>query len=432
MTSPGSSQSHRRARLASRVAIAAVCAGAAIFSLPWMAAWQQQKFAEQVAERALRSEGADANSVRRMWTLGLPATASLAQLAAVQRPDVAKAAQEALSDQLAAWLVEFESQGDSALLGKRLELMSGALAANAGRFDAAGQLWARKMARQFVVASDQLAAEQAWPVLAACERTLAVPTISQPSVPTAVSEPGPLTPAVPFSAPAATIASPVSPAREPEASRPGTATIAGPSPPADLSVIMPMTEPLAAGPGANARPIATDNPLRAIEELISPTPTPGAPEVTAAPNVAMQESPGVDVPSPLDMRHARQRLRELSDQELIRLADSSSKFEGAAAREALRSRGYSEELLRLTRELRLLPAAERRQALERGAGLPAADARRLLRWFVADEDAEVRLQALTLLATTGDPRLAEIARERAVEDADPRVAELAAKLMELR
>jgi hypothetical protein len=55
-----------------------------------------------------------------------------------------------------------------------------------------------------------------------------------------------------------------------------------------------------------------------------------------------------------------------------------------------------------------------------------------LRWFVADEDAEVRLQALTLLATTGDPQLAEIARERAVDDADPRVAEFATKLLQTK
>jgi hypothetical protein len=70
--------------------------------------------------------------------------------------------------------------------------------------------------------------------------------------------------------------------------------------------------------------------------------------------------------------------------------------------------------------------------LERAAQLPPTDARKVLRWFVADEDAEVRLQALTILATTGDPQLAELARERAVEDADPRVAAFASELLRTR
>ena len=46
--------------------------------------------------------------------------------------------------------------------------------------------------------------------------------------------------------------------------------------------------------------------------------------------------------------------------------------------------------------------------------------------------ADVRLQALTILATTGDPKLGELARERAVEDADPRVAAFASELMRTR
>jgi hypothetical protein len=119
----------------------------------------------------------------------------------------------------------------------------------------------------------------------------------------------------------------------------------------------------------------------------------------------------------------------LSDQQLIAMSETASRFEASAALQLLRVRGYSEDLLRITRELQQLPAAERRESLDRAGTLPAAEARRLLRWFVTDADAEVRLHALTLLATTGDPHLAEIARERAVEDADPRVADLATKLM---
>jgi hypothetical protein len=122
----------------------------------------------------------------------------------------------------------------------------------------------------------------------------------------------------------------------------------------------------------------------------------------------------------------------MSDRDLMTLVNTASRFEAAAAQQVLRRRGYSEQLLEFTGQLRAMPAIERRQALERAATLPPAEARLLLRWFVADEDAEVRLHALTMLATTGDPQLGAIARERAIEDADPRVAELAMKLIDAR
>jgi hypothetical protein len=68
---------------------------------------------------------------------------------------------------------------------------------------------------------------------------------------------------------------------------------------------------------------------------------------------------------------------------------------------------------------------------DRVSKLPPAQARTLLRSLVVDptEDAETRLEALTLLATSGDPQLAEIARTRALEDADPRVADLALRIL---
>jgi HEAT repeat protein len=89
-------------------------------------------------------------------------------------------------------------------------------------------------------------------------------------------------------------------------------------------------------------------------------------------------------------------------------------------------------MLTFMRELEKLPGPQRLEAIERAATLPTRDARLLLRWFLADDDADVRLQALTTLATSGDPKMAEIARRAAVEDADPRVADLASRLMRQR
>ncbi len=433
MQGPAAPPSGRRSRALLRGVLAALVAAVAFLAWPRVIDWQQRQFAEQLAEHAVQSAGSTSASVREMQRMGLPATAPLVRLAAAQRAEVAAAAQQALADQLTAWEVEFAERGDVAVYAEQLGVLSGALRAHVQKFDEAGRRWAQKLARLIVDQVDQLGAKEAWTVLAACEAVLALPTPTdslastelqfvEPSVAprsatasrltSLAAEATPSVPPIPrFSATAPAIA------RLPAADAPNMlrdVTEDASSPTAELSVIMPSTQPLASS-------TAGANPLRAETSEIGGS-------LDAALSIVTL-SPPIDVPSPLDQRHAKQRLRGLSDQQLIAMSETASRFEAAAARQLLKGRGYSEDLLRITRELQQLPAAERRESLDRAGTLPAAEARRLLRWFVTDADAEVRLHALTLLATTGDPHLAEIARERAVEDADPRVADLAAKLM---
>ena len=73
---------------------------------------------------------------------------------------------------------------------------------------------------------------------------------------------------------------------------------------------------------------------------------------------------------------------------------------------------------------------QRRQLVRQLSDLPASATRRWLRWLLQDVDAEVRLQALTAFATTGDPQLLNIATDIATNDRDPRVAELASKILQ--
>jgi len=73
--------------------------------------------------------------------------------------------------------------------------------------------------------------------------------------------------------------------------------------------------------------------------------------------------------------------------------------------------------------------ADRNQLVEAVSTLPADNTRRWLRWLLKDNAAEVRLQALTALATTNDPQLFHLAREMAVADQDARVSELASRIM---
>jgi hypothetical protein len=203
---------------------------------------------------------------------------------------------------------------------------------------------------------------------------------------------------------AAALPTPLAKPTSQPAEQPSATKIAKPLPPA----VMPQAKP------ATPAPIA-QIPTEGSDAAHKPTST-----------------PMVDVPSPLDLRHNLQEYRQLSDRQLMAELETAPRFEAAAMRKILADRGYTEQMLTLTRELQRLPASQRLEAIERAATLPTSEALLLLRWFLADDDADVRMQALTTLATSGDPKMAEIARRCAVEDADPRVAELASKLLKQR
>jgi hypothetical protein len=380
---------------------------------------EQQRFATKLGRHALDlGEAESLESVRRLQLIGLPAVEPLMKLAASQRADVAEAAQTAIADQLAAWEVKFAERGDQQAFAEEIDGLAAAIAGRYSEFGSAGRHWAERLARRLAAHAAGLAGEGGWQAVTLYDRLLSAET-------------------------------PVSDSRPAQAPFPETAGAMSQTPPA-VSLEQPApVEPLVQKPVAD---LPTELSMRATMEpaaiAVRPLPPPAAsvPEhEAAAPLAEAPKTPGdstgdkpsaaapmTDVPSPLDMRHSLQEYRRLSDRQLMAQLETASRFEAAAMRKILAGRGYSDEMLTLTRELRKLPAPQRLDAIERAATLPTSDARLLLRWFLADDDAEVRLQALTTLATSGDPKMAEIARRCAVEDADPRVADLASKLLKQR
>jgi hypothetical protein len=137
------------------------------------------------------------------------------------------------------------------------------------------------------------------------------------------------------------------------------------------------------------------------------------------------------VPSPQVMRAMLRRYRQMSDRQLSTQLAAAEGYDARAIKQVLNERKLPSNARRIEGRAAIPRPAADRVLAERVSKLPPAQARTLLRELVADptEDADTRLQALTLLATSGDPQLAAIARERAVEDADPRVAELAGRLL---
>ena len=379
---------------------------------------QRAHVAEALADRALAVNGASLRAlIAELEQLGAAGVEPLVGLATSQRSDVASAAQRTVGRMLTSWEIAATEQGDVAAFAEQASVLAAALDAHGDQFGAEGQRWANELAERLMIHSDQFPTAESWEILACCDRVLSRPLLPMPKPPaTATIDP----PAAKPIAMAAKPTAPPTPAK-PEPKPAPAPRIVSSRPLADLSFV----EPQVTIATARRLPEPTTNalrlPLRLPEEA-------GDSQAASAPLAG----PVIDVPSPQDARLNARAMRELSDRALAIRADAGTSAEAAAARQTLRERGFSESVLELTRQLESMPPRERRDALERAAQLPPTDARKVLRWFVADADAEVRLQALTILATTGDPQLAELARERAVEDADPRVAAFASELLRTR
>jgi hypothetical protein len=387
---------------------------------PRVARWQQSRLADRMALEVLAGDaGKCGPAIDQLAGLGLPAVEPLMFLAACGTPQIAAAAQDAVLDLATTWEIDFQSRGDAATYANELAELAAALELHAGRFDAAGWPWQQRLARRTIANCEHVPAGSSLAILRSCDRALAT---SRPAALSKAAELAPQTPAplaLPedVQSPPLIAAEPIadhalsSPA-EPKASleMPTAKPLNALRPPADTAVVPPPTTPW--------DEVATQPVAPAVE--VPPALTPPAP--LDAPAV-------VDVPSPGESEALLRSLRRQSDRELLARLAGASRFESAVVEQALRRRGYSQSILDAISHLRNTSVEQRRHALERIDALPAADARRVLRWFADDPEPTLRLKALAMIAASGDPRLAEIARQRATQDADPRVAALANRLM---
>ena len=379
---------------------------------------RQANFAAELAARALTLNGRPLRAALvELEHLGVVGVEPLVGLATSQRPDVATAAQETVSRMLISWEAAATERGDVQEFATQSQALAEALDEHAPRFGPPVQRWANQLAQRLVQHSDHFPIAESWEILASCDHVLSLPILRlEPKrrPPVAIATAAEAAPIVATPKPKPVIIE--QPKPQPPTPVAPTAVVGRP-----LAEVTFVTPPVAvanasqraAGDGNALRP-----PLRYPEE--------------EAPAVAPTSGRVIDVPSPQEVRLQARAMRGLSSRALAMRVDETGPAEAAGAKKALRDRGITDDVLELTRHLESLPPVERREALQRASQLPPADARKVLRWFVTDADADVRLQALTILATTGDPKLGELARERAVEDADPRVAAFASELMRTR
>ncbi len=102
-----------------------------------------------------------------------------------------------------------------------------------------------------------------------------------------------------------------------------------------------------------------------------------------------------------------------------------------AARQAaatLTRRGFGPTQLELAKQMTSPDPAVRQQVAEILPRMPGIDAEIWLIWLSRDEDAQVRLAAMTVMATTGDPAILKRVAQMARDDTDPRIREQGERL----
>lgn len=388
---------------------------------------RQANFAEELATRMVSAETAPTRAiVAELATLDVAGIEPLVRLAALQRHDVSRAAQSAVGQLLQAWELEATQSGDIRQFAERTTALSAALEEHAAEFGPETQRWANGLAERLVTHSDQFAPADSWEILANCDRVLSrplQPRAARPAVIVAAAEP--LTAAT---APAKSLATvdppPVKLSVEQRAP-------ANEGPKGDLSVLGPVTSSGAPFDFQKQLGNTLRSALRFADEHAS------AAQRSNHPVRVTPVGPVVDVPSPQEARFQSRRVRTQPqppatpavDAHVVKLDSQPAASDSGVS--AIGPRGR-DAVAELTKQLNALPPDERLASLERATQLPPVEARRLLRNFVNDAEPKIRMQALTMLATAGDPQLMELARERAVEDADPRVSAFASELLRKR
>lgn len=115
---------------------------------------------------------------------------------------------------------------------------------------------------------------------------------------------------------------------------------------------------------------------------------------------------------------------------MMRQLHSPDSREATAAQAELERRGFKPTHLELAYSLTDDDPNIRRQLAEALPSVAGIDARPWYLWLSHDEDAEVRLAAVSFMVTSGDLQLRKRVEELARSDPDPRVQQLASKPMQ--
>ncbi len=431
-----------RGRLTKAILACAVLLLATLLAAPRFSRWHNERLAKGLFRQVESASDAEAKiPLRQLAELGVVAIEPLTICAASPRAAVATVARKILHEKVASWQVSAEGPRS---VTARLEaasstaLLATTLAAHMGKFGPTGQQWAEQLALRMIAWADELPARQARILLDHCERILSAVPARGPKLRTVATVNQPVRQNITSSH----IASPT-PMMAP-LTHASERLLDAPMSYREKSSSLSISQPYPTSAGGR---VASNNELswknQSLAESHSPhstlittyAPSERQPTTVDASQIRpiqkqteVKRTAVIDIPSPKDMASRAAQLGQLSNEELLLKLRRTGFYEAGIARRVLANRGFPESELVMLQQLSSPVVADRLRLIEDTSQLPAAKSREFLSWLLEDSNADVRLRALVALATTNAPNLVEQARELAVQDEDPRVAELASRL----
>jgi hypothetical protein len=189
------------------------------------------------------------------------------------------------------------------------------------------------------------------------------------------------------------------------------------APVADRIAFSELDEPALLQVPADARPLSA---LARVDYAVPPKPTPRPPVV----------DPAIQTVAAIMAFDDANRLAHLSGIELFKLLAQPPGPETAAVKAEVKRRKFSPREIEVGTHLCSPRAEERSRWAEALPGLSGIDAKMWLVWLSHDTSPQVRLAAVTLMATASDPEMLARVAEMARGDHDDRVQAQAARVME--
>lgn len=422
-----------------------------------LAAWQRSDLIADLADRIAHGEPREAiDAVRKLAAMPNPPIATLVVAAAADEHETAEAAQVSISRLLRRWQRDIESKQHLSAVASHLSELAQSLAENQNEFANTDHPWLASTARKIVRLANMFPPQKTPTVALHCDAILMAPGDSPPTRNATTVASGGVASAGNSTEnhsnpPSEAMADPEdgsmsaddSPANAPSASiellldsddDTGEATdSSAPAGDAQNSSIGTKIE--------SAQRLAVREPPRRLDRSprimeISPgTPITVAPVEraqikvvesdtrSALPNGGQTSPVGVSVNAPPAETESRQLLRRWL---------SAENGEVQAIEHELARRGFGKLTTRLVRQFFSDDAEERMRLVDDLLAQPGTGAGAWLLLLAEDSDAEVRLFAVTLMATSNDGQLMEKAWQVALRDRDPRIADLAGRLRERR
>jgi hypothetical protein len=164
-----------------------------------------------------------------------------------------------------------------------------------------------------------------------------------------------------------------------------------------------------------------------VFRTLPPTPIDVEPRnIDPAPSSPPDERP------PQHLEAMESPLAEVDSRTLLQRWLSADAANKAALEMHLAKRGFGRLSEPFVRQFSSSRTEDRLEFVDKVVTTPRVDARPWLMLLAEDRDADVRLAAVTIMATSNDATLVEKAWQAAIHDRDPRIAGLAERLRERR